>query len=86
VLQLEVPRLCPVDAGKGVVHDADQGAIAEADKGRGVDALNQDAGLVGGEHGGLAALDDVLGAAHRRGRIGRRDLADAEWVFPSVSI
>jgi hypothetical protein len=58
------------DAGEGVGHHADQGAVAQADEGRGVDALDQHAGLVGREHGGLAALDDVLGAAHGGGGIG----------------
>jgi hypothetical protein len=63
------------DAGEGVGHDADQGAVAQADEGRGVDALDQHAGLVDREHGGLAALDDVLGAAHRGGGIGGEDSA-----------
>ena len=31
--------------------------------------------LFAGQHRGLAGLDDVLGAAHRMGRIGRDDLA-----------
>ena len=53
------------DAGEGVGHDADQRPIAQADQRRGVDALQQLARLFGGEHRGLAALDDVLGAAHR---------------------
>jgi hypothetical protein len=56
-------------------HHPDQRAIAQADEGRGVDALDQDAGLVGREHGGLAALDDVLGAAHRGGGIAGEDSA-----------
>jgi hypothetical protein len=38
----------------------------------------QDAGLVGGEHGRLAAFDDVLGAAHRGGGIAGEDAAGDE--------
>jgi hypothetical protein len=66
------------DAGEGVGHDPDQGAVAQTDEGRGVDALDQDAGLVGGEHRGLAALDDVLGSAHRGGGIAGEDGAGDE--------
>jgi hypothetical protein len=66
------------DAGEGVGHDPDQGAVAQADEGRGVDALDQRAGLVGREHGGLAALDDVLGAANRGGGIAGEDAAGDE--------
>jgi hypothetical protein len=70
---------CP-DAGEGVGHDPDQRAVAQADEGRGVDALDQGAGLVGREHGGLAALDDVLGAAHRGGGIAGKDAAGDESI------
>ena len=48
------------------MHDADQGAVSQADEGRGVDSV-EEPGLVGGED--LAALDDVLGAAHGVGRV-----------------
>jgi hypothetical protein len=66
------------DAREGVGHDADQRTVAQADESRGIDALDQDASLVGGEHGGLAALDDVLGPAHRGGGIAGEDAASDE--------
>ena len=63
-----------VDAGKGVDHGPDQGAIAQADKGRflafhsvlalrcadRLDALEQLAGFLGRQHGRLAFSDDVF--------------------------
>jgi hypothetical protein len=63
------------DASEGVGHDADQRAIAQAEQGRGVDAFDQGAGLVGDQHGGLATLDDVLWTAHRVGRVNGEDPA-----------
>jgi hypothetical protein len=46
------------NASEGEGHDANQGPIAQPDHGRGVDTVEQGAGLVGCEHGCLAALDD----------------------------
>ena len=43
------------DAGEGEGHDADQRPVAQADQGRRVDAVEQLAGLFGGQHRGLAA-------------------------------
>jgi hypothetical protein len=63
------------DAGKGERHHRDQRTIAEANQGRRVDAVQQLAGLFAGQHRGLAGFDDVLGTAHRMGRIGGDDLA-----------
>ena len=65
------------DAGKAVDHDADQGAVAQADKPRhfryrpvrqgdpfgDLDAGEQMPGLILAQDRGLAALDDVLGPA-----------------------
>ena len=39
------------------------------------DAVEQLAGFVGGQHGRLALLDDVLGAADGGGRVGVDDMA-----------
>ena len=63
------------DASEGEGHEADQRPIAQADDGRGVDAVQQTASLLGIEHRGFAGLDDVLGAADRMGRVGGDDLA-----------
>ena len=63
------------DAGEGEGHHRNQRPVAQPDHGRRVDAVQQLAGLFAGQHRGLAGLDDVLGAAHRMGRIGGDDLA-----------
>ena len=77
-----------VDAGEGVDHHADEGAIARPDKCRfarflavlpllsdDLDAVQQLAGLVGRQHGRLAFLDVVSGAAHGVGRVHVEDAA-----------
>ena len=46
----------------------------------GVDAVEELAGLVGGEHGRLAAFDDVLRAAYRAGRVEGHDAAAGQPV------
>ena len=56
------------------------GAVAQADHGRGVDALDQAARLFLGQHRRLAAPHDVLGSAHRMRRVDREHLADDEPV------
>ncbi len=68
------------DPGEGVGHDADQRAVAQADEGRAVDAFDQPAGLLFGQHRGLAAAHDVLGPADRMRRIDGEDLADDQPV------
>jgi hypothetical protein len=50
-------------------HDADQRAVAQADQGRGIDAVEQPPSLILGEHRRLAATNDMFGPAHRMGRI-----------------
>ena len=45
-----------------------------------IDAVEELAGLVRGQHRGLAACDDMLGPAHRMRRIDGEDLADDEPV------
>jgi len=58
------------NTGEEVGHDADQGAVAQADQSRRIDAVEEEeAGLVGRQHRGLTALDDVLGAAQGVGRV-----------------
>ena len=63
------------DAGEGIDHDADQGPVAQADQRGGVDAVEELAGLLGGEHGRLAAFDAEFRAAYRAGRIEGDDAA-----------
>jgi hypothetical protein len=53
---------------------------AQTDQGRCVDALEQLAGLLGGEHRGFATLDDVLRAAHRVRRVDDEHAAGDEPV------
>ena len=60
---------------KAIGHHADQRPVAQPDQGRGVDAVEQLARLVGVQHRGLAALDHVLRAANGMRRVGGDDLA-----------
>jgi hypothetical protein len=53
------------DAGKGIGHDADHGAVAQADGSRRIDAVEQQAGLVGRQHRGLASPNVKFGLAAR---------------------
>ena len=50
------------------------------DECRDIDAVEQLAGLLGGQHRGLAALDDMLGPAHGVRRVDGEDLADDQPV------
>ena len=68
------------DAGERVNHDADEGPVAEADDRAGVDGVQQLSGLLGGEHGRFALLDDVRGPSDRGRRIDRQDMADDQPV------
>ena len=82
------------DPRKAVDHDADQRAVAQPDERRHLplesvlgldgfchlDAGEQSARLVLAQDRRLAALDDVLGAAHRMRRVDRQHLADDEPV------
>jgi hypothetical protein len=68
------------DAGEGIRHDRNEGAIAQPDQGRGVDAIEQQRGLVGRQHRRVAPLEDMLGAAHRVGRVDGEDPAGDEPV------
>ena len=63
------------DAGERVGHHPDQGAVAQAHDGRSIDAVEQDSGVIGGQHRCLAALDDVFGAAHGVCRVDGEDTA-----------
>jgi hypothetical protein len=66
------------DAREAVDHHADERAIAQADQGRGFDAVEQMARLILGQYRRLATAHDVLGPAHRMGRIDGENLADDE--------
>jgi hypothetical protein len=82
------------DAREGVGHDADHRAVAQADEpghfsfrpiSQGnlpdhLDAFEQVSGLSLGQHRRLAALDDVLGPAHRMGWVDGEDLTDDQPV------
>ena len=68
------------DAREGIGHHADERAIAQADERRGIEAFEQPAGLVFGQHRRLAALDDMLGPTHRVRRIDGQNLADDQPV------
>ena len=64
------------DAREGIDHQADQGAVAQADHGRSVDRVDELPRLGRIEHRRLAAPHDMARPAHGGGRIGRHDLAD----------
>ncbi len=64
------------DAGEGVDHERDQGAIAQADPGAGVDRIEESARFLGGQHGRFAFSDGVLRAAHSACRVCGDDLSD----------
>ena len=64
------------DPGKAIDHKPDQGAVAQAHEGSSVDGVKQIAGLLSGEHGGLAGFDHMLRAAHRACGVKGDDLAD----------
>ena len=58
------------DAGEGVAHERDEGAVAEPEQGSGVDGGEQLMHLLGREHGGLAFADAVLRPSDGMGWIG----------------
>ena len=68
------------DAGEGVDHGGDEGAVTEADEVGDVDGVEELAGLGGEEDGGLAAFDLVLGSSDGGGGVCGDDLADNEPV------
>jgi hypothetical protein len=57
------------NAGKGIDHQPDQGAVAQARDGRDVDRVQQPSRFGGLQHGCLATPDLLRRAAHRDGRI-----------------
>lgn len=66
------------NAGEGEHHQADERPVPQPDHGRGVDAVQEGARLVTGEHGGLAALHHVLRPAYRVGGVGRENATGHE--------
>ena len=68
------------DPREAVDEHPEERAVAQARERRDVDAVEQGPGLRGGEHRGLAGLDDVLGSAHRARGVEGEDLADDEPV------
>lgn len=73
VLDLEVES--GADAGEGVAHDGENGAIAKSGGIGDVDGLEQRPHFIGGKDWGLAFLDGVLGSADRGGGVDGYDLA-----------
>lgn len=59
---------------EGIDHEANQGAVAQADWRSRIDAVEQDARFLRVEPPRLANFDDVPGTAHTGGGIGRDDL------------
>ena len=68
------------DPGEAVDHDPDQRPVAQSDQCGGLDRVQQLARLLGGEHRRLAALDHVLGPAHRTCRVGLQNPAGGQVV------
>jgi len=68
------------DAGEGVDQQGNERPVAQPDRCRDIDAVEKLARLISIEHRGLAFLDDMLRAAHRRGWVDLNDLADDEPV------
>ena len=66
--------------GEAVDEDAEKGAIAQACECRDVHAVEQCPGLRGGEHRGLAGLDDMLRSPHGARGVEGQDLADDQPV------
>ena len=66
-------------AREAVDEHAEEGAVAKADNRGDINAVEQRARLLRGEHRGFAGLDDVLRAAHRACGVERQDL-----VLPSA--
>jgi len=73
VLNAHVDRRA--DAREGIDHEANQGAVAQADDRRGVDGVEKLPRLGRIEHRRLAAPHDVARPAHGGGGISRHDLA-----------
>ena len=72
---LDLHRERRADPRERIDHEADQRAVAQADRRRHVDRVEQGARLRRIEHGRLAALHAVRGPADGRGRVHRHDLA-----------
>lgn len=64
------------NTGEAVDESGEQGPIPETNDMSRVDALQQLRGLLGSEGGGLAGLDDMLGATDSRCRVEGDDLAN----------
>jgi hypothetical protein len=82
------------DAGEGIAHQPEQGAVAQADQFAGIDRVQQLAHLVTGKHRRLAACAQVLRAADGTGRGGYQDasryqiieqLADRSFTLGSLA-
>ena len=65
---------------EAVDQHSEERTVAQAREHRDVDAAEQCPGLGGGEHRGLAGLDDVLGFPDRARGVEGQDLADDEPV------
>ncbi len=64
------------DAGEGIDHKPDQGAVAQTDNDRRINRVDELARLGRIEHRRLASPHDMARAAHGAGGIDRHDLAD----------
>lgn len=62
------------DAGVGIDHQPDERAVAETNRRRHVNAVEERPRLGGIEHGRLADFDDMLRSAHAGGGVGRHNL------------
>ena len=72
---LDLHRERRADAREGIDHQADQGAVAQADWRRDVDASRSARASVGSSTGVLPTFTSASGRARDDGRIGRHDLA-----------
>ena len=73
---LDLQRERGTDAGEAVDHQSDQRPVAEPDRFRRVDRVEELSRLGRLEHRRLAAPHDVARPAHGGGRVHRHDLAD----------
>jgi hypothetical protein len=76
ILDLHLQGGC--HARKTVGERSDEGAVAEVAEGLGWNGIEQLAHFGVLEHGRRTGFDDVLGAAHSRGRVGRDYMAKDE--------
>jgi hypothetical protein len=68
------------DASEAENHDGDDRTVAQADQCRGVDTVEEFAGVIGGQDGRLSTLHDVTRAAHGGRGVHRDDLSDDEVI------